>query len=160
MPSFDIVSELDMHEVTNAVDQANRELQMRYDFKGVDARFELNESSVTINAEVDFQLQQMLEVLRTKMTSRKIDIRCLEIKDPETANMRARQEVILKQGLDQPFAKKIIKIIKDAKLKVQSQIQGEQVRVTGKKRDDLQSVIALLRESELELPLQFNNFRD
>ena len=160
MPSFDIVSELDMHEVTNAVDQANRELQMRYDFKGVDARFDLNESSVTINAEVDFQLQQMLEVLRTKMTGRKIDIRCLEIKDPETANMRARQEVILKQGLDQPFAKKIIKIIKDAKLKVQSQIQGEQVRVTGKKRDDLQSVIALLRESELELPLQFNNFRD
>lgn len=160
MPSFDIVSELDMHEVTNAVDQANRELQMRYDFKGVDARFELNESAVTINAEVDFQLQQMLEVLRTKMTGRKIDIRCLEIKDPETANMRARQEVILKQGLDQPFAKKIVKMIKDAKLKVQSQVQGEQVRVTGKKRDDLQSVIAMLREAELELPLQFNNFRD
>jgi len=160
MPSFDIVSELDMHEVTNAVDQSNRELQMRYDFKGIDARFELNESSVTLIAEVDFQLQQMLDVLRTKMTGRKIDIRCLEIKDPETANMRARQEVILKQGLDQPFAKKIVKMVKDAKLKVQSQIQGEQVRVTGKKRDDLQSVIAFLREAELELPLQFNNFRD
>ena len=160
MPSFDIVSELDMHEVTNAVDQSNRELQMRYDFKGVDARFELSDSSVTITAEVDFQLQQMLEVLRTKMTGRKIDIRCLEIKDPETANMRARQEVVLKQGLDQPFAKKIVKMIKDAKLKVQSQVQGEQVRVTGKKRDDLQSVIAMLREAELELPLQFNNFRD
>lgn len=160
MPSFDIVSELDMHEVTNAVDQSNRELQMRYDFKGVDARFELSESSVTITAEVDFQLQQMLEVLRTKMTGRKIDIRCLEVKDPETANMRARQEVVLKQGLDQPFAKKIVKMIKDAKLKVQSQVQGEQVRVTGKKRDDLQSVIAMLREAELELPLQFNNFRD
>ena len=160
MPSFDIVSELDMHEVTNAVDQSNRELQMRYDFKGVDARFELSDSSVTITAEVDFQLQQMLEVLRTKMTGRKIDIRCLEVKDPETANMRARQEVVLKQGLDQPFAKKIVKMIKDAKLKVQSQVQGEQVRVTGKKRDDLQSVIAMLREAELELPLQFNNFRD
>ncbi|MGH1431189.1 MAG: YajQ family cyclic di-GMP-binding protein [Neptuniibacter sp.] len=160
MPSFDIVSELDMHEVTNAVDQSNRELQMRYDFKGIDARFELNESSVTLIAEVDFQLQQMLDVLRTKMTGRKIDIRCLEIKDPETANMRARQEVILKQGLDQPFAKKIVKMVKDAKLKVQSQVQGEQVRVTGKKRDDLQSVIAFLREAELELPLQFNNFRD
>jgi len=160
MPSFDIVSELDMHEVTNAVDQSNRELQMRYDFKGIDARFELNEGSVTLIAEVDFQLQQMLDVLRTKMTGRKIDVRCLEIKDPETANMRARQEVILKQGLDQPFAKKIVKMVKDAKLKVQSQIQGEQVRVTGKKRDDLQSVIAFLREAELELPLQFNNFRD
>lgn len=160
MPSFDIVSELDMHEVTNAVDQSNRELQMRYDFKGIDARFELNESSVTLIAEVDFQLQQMLDVLRTKMTGRKIDIRCLEIKDPETANMRARQEVILKQALDQPFAKKIVKMVKDAKLKVQSQVQGEQVRVTGKKRDDLQSVIAFLREAELELPLQFNNFRD
>ena len=160
MPSFDIVSELDMHEVTNAVDQSNRELQMRYDFKGVDARFDLSDSSVTITAEVDFQLQQMLEVLRTKMTGRKIDIRCLEVKDPETANMRARQEVVLKQGLDQPFAKKIVKMIKDAKLKVQSQVQGEQVRVTGKKRDDLQSVIAMLREAELELPLQFNNFRD
>lgn len=160
MPSFDIVSELDMHEVTNAVDQSNRELQMRYDFKGVDARFELSESSVTITAEVDFQLQQMLEVMRTKMTGRKIDIRCLEVKDPETANMRARQEVVLKQGLDQPFAKKIVKMIKDAKLKVQSQVQGEQVRVSGKKRDDLQSVIAMLREAELELPLQFNNFRD
>ncbi|MFY0677662.1 MAG: YajQ family cyclic di-GMP-binding protein [Neptuniibacter sp.] len=160
MPSFDIVSELDMHEVTNAVDQSNRELQMRYDFKGIDARFELNEGSVTLIAEVDFQLQQMLDVLRTKMTGRKIDVRCLEIKDPETANMRARQEVILKQGLEQPFAKKIVKMVKDAKLKVQSQIQGEQVRVTGKKRDDLQSVIAFLREAELELPLQFNNFRD
>lgn len=160
MPSFDIVSELDMHEVTNAVDQSNRELQMRYDFKGVDARFELNDSAVILQAEVDFQLQQMMDVLRTKMTGRKIDIRCLEIKPAEKANMRARQEVILKQGLDQPFAKKIVKMIKDAKLKVQSQVQGEQVRVTGKKRDDLQSVIALLREAELELPLQFNNFRD
>lgn len=160
MPSFDIVSELDMHEVTNAVDQSNRELQMRYDFKGVDARFEQSESTVTVQAEVDFQLQQMMDVLKTKMTGRKIDVRCLEIKDPETANMRARQEVILKQGLDQPLAKKIVKLIKDAKLKVQAQVQGEQVRVTGKKRDDLQSVMAMLREADLELPLQFNNFRD
>ncbi|WP_415888905.1 YajQ family cyclic di-GMP-binding protein [Neptuniibacter sp. SY11_33] len=160
MPSFDIVSELDMHEVTNAVDQSNRELQMRYDFKGVDARFEQSESTVTVQAEVDFQLQQMMDVLKNKMTGRKIDVRCLEIKDPETANMRARQEVILKQGLDQPLAKKIVKLIKDAKLKVQAQVQGEQVRVTGKKRDDLQSVMAMLREADLELPLQFNNFRD
>ncbi|MFW1677932.1 YajQ family cyclic di-GMP-binding protein [Pontibacter sp. JAM-7] len=160
MPSFDIVSELDMHEVSNAVDQANREIQNRYDFKGIDARFEHSEGSVVIHAEVDFQLQQMLEVLRNKLTSRKIDIRCLDIKDAEKANMRARQEVLMKQGLDQPLCKKITKLIKDAKIKVQTQVQGEQVRVTGKKRDDLQQVMAMLREADLELPLQFNNFRD
>lgn len=160
MPSFDIVSELDAHEVTNAVDQANREIDMRYDFKKVDARFEQVDGQVIMWAEVDFQLQQMLDVLRTKLVGRKIDIRCLEVKDPETANMRAKQVVVLRQGLDQPLAKKIVKMIKDKKLKVQSQVQGEQVRVTGKKRDDLQSVIAMLRESELEMPLQFNNFRD
>ncbi|MCV6590572.1 MAG: YajQ family cyclic di-GMP-binding protein [Marinobacterium sp.] len=160
MPSFDIVSELDAHEVTNAVDQANREIDKRYDFKKVDARFEQSDGAVVMWAEVDFQLQQMLEVLRAKLVSRKIDIRCLEVKDPETANMRARQEVLLRQGLDQPLAKKIVKMIKDKKLKVQSQVQGDQVRVTGKKRDDLQSVIAMLRETELDMPLQFNNFRD
>lgn len=160
MPSFDVVSELDMHEVSNAVDQCNREIQNRYDFKKVDARFELSGESVMLHAEVDFQLQQMMDVLRTKMIGRKIDLRCMEVKDPETANMRARQEVVLKQGLDQPFAKKIIKLIKDKKMKVQAQIQGDQVRVTGKKRDDLQQAISMLREEELELPLQFNNFRD
>ncbi|UTW13978.1 YajQ family cyclic di-GMP-binding protein [Marinobacterium rhizophilum] len=160
MPSFDIVSELDMHEVTNAVDQANREIQNRFDFKGIDARFEQGDGHVVLWAEVDFQLQQLLEVLRAKLTSRKIDIRCMEVKDAEKANMRARQQVDLKQGLDQALAKKIIKLIKDAKLKVQTQVQGEQVRVTGKKRDDLQGVMAMLRAAELELPLQFNNFRD
>ncbi|GGO82936.1 UPF0234 protein [Marinobacterium nitratireducens] len=160
MASFDIVSELDAHEVTNAVDQANREIQNRYDFKGVDARFEHSDDQVVLWAEVDFQLQQMLEVLRSKLTSRKIDIRCLEVKDPETANMKARQVVVLKQGVDQALAKKITKLIKDSKIKVQSQVQGDQVRVNGKKRDDLQQVIALLRGAELELPLQFNNFRD
>ena len=160
MPSFDIVSELDAHEVTNAVDQANREIQNRYDFKGVDARFEHTDEQVVLWAEVDFQLQQMLDVLRSKLTSRKIDIRCLEVKDPETANMKARQVVVLKQGIEQALAKKITKLIKDSKIKVQSQVQGDQVRVTGKKRDDLQQVMALLRGAELELPLQFNNFRD
>ncbi|NVK44146.1 MAG: YajQ family cyclic di-GMP-binding protein [Oceanospirillaceae bacterium] len=160
MPSFDIVSELDAHEVTNAVDQANREIQNRYDFKGVDARFEHTDDQVVLWAEVDFQLQQMLDVLRSKLTSRKIDIRCLEVKDPETANMKARQVVVLKQGIEQALAKKITKLIKDSKMKVQSQVQGDQVRVTGKKRDDLQQVMALLRGAELELPLQFNNFRD
>ncbi len=161
MPSFDVVSELDTHELTNAVDQANREIDKRYDFKGVDATFELNDDSIVMIAEVDFQLQQMMDVLRTKMVARKIDIRCMDVKDAEMANMRARQTVVLKQGLDQPTAKKITKMIKDdKKLKVQTQVQGEQVRVTGKKRDDLQQVIAMLRESDLDIPLQYNNFRD
>lgn len=160
MPSFDIVSELDMHEVNNAVDQANRELGNRYDFNKVDASFELSGEVITLQAEVDFQLQQMLDILRNKLVSRKVDIKSLDIADPHTANMRARQLVNLKKGLDQPLAKKIVKLIKDSKLKVQSQVQGDQVRVTGKKRDDLQQVMALLREADLELPLQFNNFRD
>ncbi|KGK43120.1 nucleotide-binding protein [Nitrincola sp. A-D6] len=160
MPSFDIVSELDSHEVTNAVDQANRDLASRYDFKGVKAEFELQDETVTLIAEVDFQLQQMLELLRTKLTARKIDIRCMEVKDPDLSGVKAKQTVILRQGLDQVQCKKITKLIKDSKMKVQSQIQGEKVRVTGKKRDDLQEAMALLRESDVELPLQFNNFRD
>lgn len=160
MPSFDIVSELDMHEVSNAVDQANRELVNRYDFNKVDATFELAAEIITLQAEVDFQLQQMLEILRSKLVGRKIDIKSMDVGEAHTAHMRARQLVTLKQGLDQPFSKKIIKLIKDKKLKVQTQVQGEQVRVTGKKRDDLQSVMAMLREEDLELPLQFNNFRD
>jgi len=160
MPSFDIVSELDMHEVTNAVDQANREISQRYDFKGVKADFELQEETVTLTAEVDFQLQQMLDVLRSKLTARKIDIKCMEVKEPDVSGVRATQQVLLRQGLDQPMAKKITKLIKDSKMKVQTQIQGDKVRVTGKKRDDLQQAIALLREADIELPLQFNNFRD
>ncbi len=160
MPSFDVVSELDMHEVSNAVDQANREISTRYDFKGVDASFELGESEILLIAEVDFQLQQMMDVLRNKLVSRKVDIKALEVKDPVLSGMKTRQQVLLKQGLDQPMAKKIVKMIKDKKLKVQTQVQGDQVRVTGKKRDDLQQVIAMLRESDLELPLQYSNFRD
>ena len=160
MPSFDIVSELDMHEVSNAVDQANRELGTRYDFNKVEASFELAGEVITLNAEVDFQLQQMMDILRNKLVGRKIDTKSMDVGDAHTANMRARQLVTLKQGLDQPLAKKIIKLIKDSKLKVQSQIQGDQVRINGKKRDDLQQVMALLRESDLDLPLQFNNFRD
>ncbi|MBR9827243.1 MAG: YajQ family cyclic di-GMP-binding protein [Oceanospirillales bacterium] len=160
MPSFDVVSELDMHEVTNAVDQANRELQSRYDFKGVKAAFEQKAEVVTLEAEVDFQLQQMLEMFKAKLTSRNIDIKCMEIKDPDVSGVKAKQEVVLRQGLDQPMCKQIGKLVKEAKLKVQTQIQGDKVRVTGKKRDDLQEAIALLRSAELELPLQFNNFRD
>lgn len=160
MPSFDIVSELDMHEVTNAVDQANRELGTRYDFNKVDAKFELAGEVITLQAEVDFQLQQMMEILRNKLVGRKIDTKSLDISEAQTVNMRARQLVTLKQGLDQPLSKKIIKMIKDKKLKVQAQVQGDQVRVTGKKRDDLQGVMAMLREADLELPLQYTNFRD
>ncbi|RAU19707.1 YajQ family cyclic di-GMP-binding protein [Nitrincola tibetensis] len=160
MPSFDVVSELDSHEVTNAVDQANREIQSRYDFKGVKADFELQDDTVNMTAEVDFQLQQMIDVLRNKLTSRKIDIRCMEVKDPDLSGVRARQQVVLRQGLDQALCKKITKLVKDTKMKVQAQVQGEKVRITGKKRDDLQEAMALLRESNLELPVQFNNFRD
>jgi uncharacterized protein YajQ (UPF0234 family) len=160
MPSFDIVSELDKHELTNAVDQASRELQTRFDVKGVAASFELNGDKVNMEAEVDFQLHQMLDMLRSKLIARGIDIKCLEEKDPDTSGVKARQELAIKQGLDQPVAKKIIKVIKDAKLKVQTQIQGEKLRVTGKKRDDLQQAMALLKNSDIEMPLQYNNFRD
>jgi uncharacterized protein YajQ (UPF0234 family) len=160
MPSFDIVSEVDMHEVTNAVDQANREVSTRFDFKGSDARFELKDSVITLTADGEFQLQQMLSILQSKLTRRGVDIACLEIGKPETAGKGVRQEVTLRQGLDTPLAKKIVKLIKDARLKVQAAIQGEQVRVTGKKRDDLQQVIAMLKEARLDLPLQFTNFRD
>lgn len=160
MPSFDVVSELDMHEVKNAVDQANREVTTRYDFKGVDAIFELIDEGIGLTAEVDFQLQQMLEILRGKLVNRKVDIKAMDVKDPVVSGMKVKQQVILKQGLDQPTGKKIIKMIKEKKLKVQTQVQGEQLRVTGKKRDDLQDVIAMLRQSELDIPLQYTNFRD
>ncbi|MBF7052181.1 YajQ family cyclic di-GMP-binding protein [Halomonas sp. KAO] len=161
MPSFDIVSEFDKHEASNAVDQANREIQTRFDFKGVDASFSLEGDSVSLEAEVDFQLKQMLDVLRNKLIARGIDARCLDVEEPVLSGVRARQEAQLKQGLDQKEAKDIVKRIKDSKLKVQAQIQGEKVRVTGKKRDDLQAVMALLRgEQGPDLPLQFDNFRD
>lgn len=160
MPSFDIVSELDKHEVTNAVDQANREIQSRYDFKGVAASFEQSGENVLMEAEVDFQLRQMIEVFKAKLISRGIDIKCIEEKDPELSGVKARQELVMKQGLDQALCKKITKQIKESKMKVQTQIQGEKVRVTGKKRDDLQQAIALLKEADIEMPLQFNNFRD
>lgn len=161
MPSFDIVSEFDKHEASNAVDQANREIQSRFDFKGVDASFSLEGDRVSLEAEVDFQLKQMLDVLRNKLIARGIDARCLDIQEPVVSGVRARQEAELKQGLEQKEAKDIVKRIKDARFKVQAQIQGEKVRVTGKKRDDLQAVMAMLRgEQGPDLPLQFDNFRD
>ena len=160
MPSFDIVSRLDTHELANAVDQANRELDKRFDFKGSGATFELSESVVTLKADAEFRLKQMQDVLLQRLSARGIDVRCADIADAEVNLASARQNVTLKQGIEQPLAKKIIKLIKDSGSKVQAQIQGDQLRVTGKKRDELQTAIALLRKSEIEMPLQFENFRD
>ncbi|SFC02898.1 hypothetical protein SAMN05660443_1214 [Marinospirillum celere] len=161
MPSFDVVSELDKHQVTNAVDQANRLVGNRFDFKGVDARFEqAGSNEVVIHAEAEFQVRQMLDILRSELVRKEIDLACLEEGDVSEANKSARMPVKLREGIESDLAKKIVKMIKDAKLKVQAQIQGDQVRVTGKKRDDLQQVIALLKGADLDMPLQFNNFRD
>lgn len=162
MPSFDIVSKLDLHELTNAVDQAARELGNRFDFKGTGAEFEREgESTVTLKAQAEFQLKQMLDILKQRLASRHIDIRCAEIDGPEINLASARQKVTLKQGIDQPLAKDIVKRIKDAKLKVEAQIQGDKLRVSGKKRDDLQTAMALLRAAQdIKMPLQYENFRD
>ena len=160
MPSFDIVSEVDTHELTNAVDQASRELTTRFDFKGVEAKFELEDSVVSQSAPSDFQLQQMTDILRARLIARKIDARCLEFGDIETNLAGARQKITVKQGIERELAKKIQYELKAAKLKVESQINGDKLRVTGKKRDDLQAAMALLRAGEFGLPLQFDNFRD
>jgi uncharacterized protein YajQ (UPF0234 family) len=162
MPSFDAVSELDMHELTNAVDQANRELTQRFDFKDTGASFELKEKDFTVSlkAPSEFQLKQMMDVLTQRLGKRGIESRCMEKKDPVSNLAEARQDMILRQGIDQDTGKKLQKMIKESKLKVQAQIQGTQLRVTGKSRDDLQEAIALLKKAELDRPLQFKNFRD
>ena len=160
MPSFDTVSELNAHEVANAVDQANRELGQRFDFKDTGAVFELEEFTVKLKAEVDFQLKQMLEILKLRLSKRGVDIMCLEIKDPVVNLAAAVQEVILRQGVDADTARLIVRLIKDSKIKVQASVQGEKVRIVGKQRDDLQSAMALLRKAKVDMPLQFNNFRD
>jgi uncharacterized protein YajQ (UPF0234 family) len=160
MPSFDAVSELNSHEVTNAVDQANRELTQRFDFKDSGAQFELKEFTVTLKAQVEFQLKQMLEILKLRLAKRGVDLVCLEIKDPTSNLASAQQEVVLRQGIDQETGKKISRLVKDSSLKVQASLQGDKVRITGKKRDDLQEAMALLRGAKLEVALQFNNFRD
>ncbi|MGY0558593.1 MULTISPECIES: YajQ family cyclic di-GMP-binding protein [unclassified Lysobacter] len=160
MPSFDIISEVDSHELTNAVDQASRELTTRFDFKGVDASFSLDDEVVSLTAPSEFQLQQMTDILRARLIARGIDARCLEFGDVETNLAAARQKVTVKQGIERELAKKIQATLKDAKLKVDSQINGEKLRVNGKKRDDLQAAMALLKGTEFERPLQFDNFRD
>jgi hypothetical protein len=160
MPSFDIVSEVDLQEVRNAVDQANREIITRFDFKGVDAKFEQSGPLILLQGEQEFHLKQMMDILRQKLVKRKVDLASMDIKEPQTSINAARQEVSVMQGIDADTAKRITKAIKASKLKVQSQVQGEQVRVSGKKRDDLQQIIAVLRDGDWGLPLQFVNFRD
>ncbi|NCF35942.1 MAG: YajQ family cyclic di-GMP-binding protein [Gammaproteobacteria bacterium] len=160
MPSFDVVSEVDHHELSNALDQANREIGTRYDFKGSNARIEQTDNQLTLEAESEFQVKQMVPILKEKMSKRGIDVDCLEFGDIVEMNKRARQPVTVREGLDKDLARKMVKLIKDSKLKVQAAIQGEQLRVTGKKRDDLQQVMQNLREAGLGIPLQFNNFRD
>lgn len=163
MPSFDIVSEVDLQEVRNAVENASRELSTRWDFRNVTARFELNEkaASVKVLSESDFQVGQLLDILRDKLAKRGIDSGMLDIPEtPEHSGKLWSLDAAIRQGIDTPMAKKIVKLIKDSKLKVQTQIQGEQVRVSGKARDDLQAVIQLVRNAELGQPFQFINFRD
>lgn len=160
MPSFDVVSELDPHEVANAVDQANREVGTRFDFKGTGAKFELAELVITLSAPADFQLKQMMDILKLKLTKRGIDIVCMKVDEPVVTGQTAKQVATLRQGIDTELGKKLQRLIKDSKLKVQAAIQDKQVRITGKSRDDLQSAIALVRGSKLDLPLQFTNFRD
>jgi uncharacterized protein YajQ (UPF0234 family) len=160
MPSFDICSDIDLQEVRNAVDQANREIATRFDFKGVKASFELADGKVLVTGEQEFHLQQMLDILRQKLVKRSVDLKALDPQDPVVSLNAARQEIGLKQGVDSETAKRMVKTIKAGKLKVQAQIQGDQVRVTGKKRDDLQETIALLRAEDWGLPIQFTNFRD
>lgn len=160
MPSFDIVSEVDLHQLTNAVDQAGRIVGNRFDFKGVEASFEREERTVVLTAEAEFQVTQMEDMLRSALVKCDIDPKAMDVSEAVTTGKLVKATVVLRHGLDSAQCKSIVKKIKDAKLKVQAQIQGEQVRVTGKKRDDLQQVMALLREEDFGAPLQFTNFRD
>jgi hypothetical protein len=161
MPSFDAVSEVDTHELSNALDQANRELKTRYDFRNVEASFKQEKQfTIILTAEADFQLQQMLEILKSKLIARKIDTSCMEIEEAFASGKMVKQNINIRQGIDQNTSKSIIKIIKESKLKVQASIQGEQIRVTAKKRDDLQATMKLLKEADLTIPLQYQNFRD
>ena len=160
MPSFDVVSELDEHELTNAVDQANRVVNNRFDFKGTGAKFELADFVITLEAPADFQLKQMMDILSQSISKRGIDVASMSPEEPEIALNKARQKVVMRHGVDADNARKIVKLIKEKKLKVQAAIQGDQVRVTGKKRDILQDVIQMLKDAKLGLPLQYTNFRD
>ena len=160
MPSFDVVSEVNHHELSNALDQANREVSTRFDFKGTGSNFVLSEQIITMNTESEFQLQQMFDMLCSKLIKRGVDIACLEKADPVIQARTATQVVTVREGIESAVARKMVKMIKDRKMKVQAAIQGDQLRVTGKKRDTLQAVITLLKEEKFGLPLQFKNFRN
>jgi len=160
MPSFDIVSEIDIVELRHAVDNATRELATRFDFRNVNALFELKDDVVKLASETDFQLNQMMDILRGNLAKHHIDARSASAQKPTHTGKTWSKNVIFQQGIETLVAKKLIKIIKDNKIKVQTSIQGEKVRITGKKRDDLQTAMALIRESDFEQPFQFNNFRD
>lgn len=160
MPSFDVVSDFDQHEVVNAVDQANREVNTRFDFKGTGSKYELEGQLITLSSQSDFQLNQMLDILRQKLTRRGIDIACMKEDEPEITLNQAKQNVLLRKGIEMVLAKSLVKTIKGSKLKVQAAIQGDKLRVSGKKRDDLQSAISLLKDTDVDLPLQYENFRD
>ncbi len=160
MPSFDVVSDFDAHEVTNAVDQSNREVHTRFDFKGTGSKYELEGQLVTLTTQSDFQLKQMLDILRQKLAKRGVDVGCMKEEDPEISLSQATQVVLLRKGIETLLAKRLVKTIKGSKLKVQAAIQGDKLRVSGKKRDDLQSIISLLKDTDIDLPLQYENFRD
>ena len=160
MATFDVVSEVDLQEMRNAVDQSNRELGTRFDFRDIDSGFELDGEIVNIWAEEEFQLAQLEQILRDKMAKRKLDVDSLDQQDIEAAGKQKRQKYHLIQGIDRDSSKKIVKIVKETKLKVQAQIQGDKIRINGKKRDDLQHIMKKLREAELGLPLQFENLRE
>ena len=160
MPSFDVVSDFDQHEVVNAVDQANREVNTRFDFKGTGSKYELEGQLITLSSQSDFQLNQMLDILRQKLTRRGIDIACMKEHEPEITLNQAKQNVLLRKGIEMVLAKRLVKTIKGSKLKVQAAIQGDKLRVSGKKRDDLQSAISILKDTDVDLPLQYENFRD
>lgn len=160
MPSFDVVSEVKLFEVTNAVDQANRELLKRFDFKGTHSSFELEGNQVTLRAPDEFHVKQMTDILMDRLVSRKIDIRCLKMDPPQVSIHETRQVITVRQGIEIELARKIVKLVKNEKLKVQAAIQGDKVRISGKKRDDLQHMIATLKEADIDMPLQFENYRD
>ena len=160
MPSFDIKSEIDKHELTNVVDQANRVLKNRFDFKDADAEFKLNDNAILLTAKEDFHIKQMSSVLQEAITKRKMDIRILKPGKVEVANNTARQIINLQEGIDRELAKNITTFIKQSKIKVQASIQGDSVRITGKKRDELQQTIQMIKDKKYDIPLQFDNFRD
>jgi uncharacterized protein YajQ (UPF0234 family) len=160
MPSFDIVSEVDHHEIANAIDQANREVTTRFDFKGTDSSYELDENRIKLATGSEFQLQQMIDIVYAKLAKRGVDLDCVESDEPVLMAKTATQVLTIREGIEADLARQIVKILKGSKIKVQAAVQGDQVRVTGKKRDDLQAAIALLKSESLGQPLQFKNFRD